>query len=287
MTNSSEQFNANNQEVQPEEKSISGNRPDGVGPLPEWSLWQPKIEQGKDGQQRESSVKSPDGKTYEIGEGEQFIVEKGKNGDYEAAIVDANGKKTILRESLVSREAETQKQDQEEKDRLRESLGLEKKVPYDRERLNKITNACSRGTHFGLEVNLDDEDKRQIEIVNGLVEEQITEAMKDDEEWKKFEKLEGEILSKGAMLMHNSYVDGGENAHTHQVDGDRSKGESPVQIVVPSRVYNAHHYMTIVRDTRKLYLKPSARDIRGQSASFLGENLNQLKYFIKQTEGKK
>ena len=107
------------QEVQQENQ---GNRPGGS--IPEWQLWQPKVVRGKNGQQRESSVKSPDGKTYEIKDGEQFVVESGENGDYEAAIIDRAGKKNILRESLASKKAGHERQDREELDRLRESLGL-------------------------------------------------------------------------------------------------------------------------------------------------------------------
>ena len=93
MVKNLEQLNSQDQEAPQEQTPQKSNRPDGAGPLPEWSLWQPKIVRGKDGQQRESSVKSPDGKTYEIKDGEQFVVERGENGDYEAAIVDKDGKK--------------------------------------------------------------------------------------------------------------------------------------------------------------------------------------------------
>jgi hypothetical protein len=122
MVKSPEQLNTQEPEPQ-QEKSAGGNRPGGS--LPEWQLWQPKMMRGKDGQQRESSVKSPDGETYEINDGEQFVVEKGENGDYEAAIVDKDGKKNILRESLASKKTKHEQQDREELDRLRESLGLE------------------------------------------------------------------------------------------------------------------------------------------------------------------
>ena len=88
-----EQLNTEKQEPQLGQKVEERNKPAGAGYVPEWSLWQPKIVRGKDGQQRESSVKSPDGKTYEIKDGEQFVVERGENGDYEAAIVDKDGKK--------------------------------------------------------------------------------------------------------------------------------------------------------------------------------------------------
>ncbi|MDP3882843.1 MAG: hypothetical protein Q8Q48_02190 [Candidatus Staskawiczbacteria bacterium] len=300
MAKSLEQFNPEDQESQPEQKVEGGNRPTGAGSVPEWSLWQPKVVRGKDGQQRESSVKSPDGKTYEMKDGEQFVVEKRENGDYEAAIVGADGEKTILRESLASKKTKHEQQDKEEMDKLRKGFGLEKEdsqetaeakqeeQPYDRERLVEITKKCAKkGALFGKDVNLDDEDKRQIEIVSNLVEEQINEAMKNDEEWKNFKKLENELTSKGIMTTDASYVDGGENAHVQQREGDKSKGESPIQIVVPSRVYNSRFYRNVVSGTRDNYLKPSAEAIRGQSVKGLRDSLSSLSYFIRATEGKK
>jgi hypothetical protein len=202
-----------------------------------------------------------------------------------------------LRESLASKKSKHEQQDKEEIDRLREGLGLEKedsqetpetrqenKPPYDRERLIEITKKMAkRGALFGKDVNLDDEDKKQIEMVSQLVEEQINEAMKNDEEWKSFEKLESELVSRGIMLADASYVDGGENASAHQREGDQSKRESPIQIVIPSRVYNSRYYRDVVRGTRDGYLKPSAEAIRGQSVKGLRDNLSSLSHFIKET----
>ena len=65
MAKSLENFTRENQEPQPEKNSEGGNKPTGVWSIPEWSLWKPKIVRDKSGQQREASVKSPDGKTYE------------------------------------------------------------------------------------------------------------------------------------------------------------------------------------------------------------------------------
>ena len=294
-----DQLNSREQKVSQEQIPKKGNRPGGE--LPEWSLWKPKVVRGKNGQQRETSVKSPDGKTYEIKEDEQFVVEKGENGDYEAAIVSADGEKIILRESLVSKEKKHEQQDKEESDRLRESLGLEKEnsqettqekqeeePPYDRERLNEIAKKCAeKGALFGKDVNLDDEDKKQIEIVTKLVDEQINEAVKDDEEWKNFEKLQSKLVKEGIMLVSACYVDGGENAQVHERRGDKTKKEAPVQIVVPSRVYNAHYYKNVAQETINLYVKPSNEAMRGQSVKGLRENLGRLKHFIKATRENK
>jgi len=319
-----EQLNTENQETQSEQKTERGNRPVGAGSVPEWSLWQPKIVRGKDGQQRETSVKSPDGKTYEIKDGEQFVVEKGENGDYEAAIVGADGEKTILKESLASKKARLEKEDKEkieehkkylervfQEEREKEAKGVfdiyksetsqkkenseeipgtkqEGKSPYNPERLNEITKKCSEmGANFGKEVKLTDEDKRQIEIVANLVEERVDKAVENDDDWKDFTKIKTELLSKGLLVGDGWLVDGGENASVQQKSGDKNKKESPTQIVVPSKVFNAFHYKDrVVRKIRDRYLKPSDEQIRGQSARGLASDLEQLKYFIKQTEGK-
>jgi len=325
MPKSPEQFNTESQEPQPEKNLEGRNRPTGAGPVPEWSLWQPKIARGKDGRQRENSVKSPDGKTYEIKEGEQFVVEKGESGDYEAAIVGADGEKNILKESLASKKARLEKEDKEkieehrkylegvfQEEREKEARGVfdthksetsqkkenseeapetkqEAEPPYDRERLNEITKKCSKmGANFGKEVNLTDEDKRQIEIVADLVEKQIDKSVENDDDWKSFKKLEKELFSKGFIVGNGWLVDGGKDASVQQRSGDyKNKRESPTQIVVPSKVFNAFHYKErVVEEIRRVYLG-SAEQIRGQSARGLASDLEQLKYFIKQTENKK
>jgi len=315
-----EQLNSQEQEVPKEQIPQKGNRPGGE--LPEWQLWQPKIVRG-----REKSVKSPDGKTYEIKDGEQFVVERGENGDYEAAIVDADGQKTILRESLASKKAKLEKEDKEkieehrkylegvfQEEREKEARGVfdtyksetsqkkenseetsetkqEAEPPYDREQLNEITKKCSEmGANFGKEVKLTDEDKRQIEIVADLVEKQIDKAVENDDDWKSFKKLEKELLSKGLLIGTGWLVDGGKDASVQQRSGDYKKNnrESPTQIIVPSKVFNAFYYKErVIEEMRRLYLKPSAEQLRGQSTRGLATDLEQLKYFIKATKDKK
>lgn len=266
-------------EVVQENIEPTKNRPETS--VPEWRLWQTKLEKTANGKTRETIVKSPDGANIPINDGERFVINRLENGDYEAVAVDKDGNKRVLRESLASKKSKLEEKDKEDLELARESLGLEKEPIYDVERLNKITKACSeRGANFGKEVNLEEEDKRQIEIVNSLVEGQINEVMEDDEEWKKFEELKSKLSSKG-YLTRKTVVDGGENVHIHEKEGDQSKGESPIQLVVPSRVYNANFYKEIVRETRDIYLKPDAEKIRGYLVSGLGANLNQLKHFIK------
>lgn len=286
MPKSPEQLNNQESPLIPQPE---GNRP--KAELPEWQMWQPKVVKGKDGQLQENSVKSPDGTTYQIREGEHFVVNRGENGDYEAAIVGPDGKKNVLHESLASRKAKQEQQDKEEADRLRGELqeGSEKSTPYDRERLNDLAKKLSqKGALFGREVVLEDEDKKQLGIVCELVGGKINEAMKDSADWKNFQDLERKLTSKG-YLMAGKFppswlVNGGENAQVQERAGDKKKNEAPVQIVVPDQVYNAYYYREVARQTRSDYIETSAEAMRGQSVKGLREDLSRLKYFIKETE---
>ncbi len=284
-----EKFEKQPGEISKEESEIperKTNRPEAK--VPEWQLWQEKLSKDEKGKMFARGVRSPDGNYHKLEKGEKFVINKEDDGDYEAVALGPDGSKRVLKESLSAQKARVGQENEEALATVREKIEQGKETPYDRERLIEITKKCAeRGALFGKDVNLGDEDKRQIEIVIQLVEEQINEAMKNDEEWKNFEKLENELTSKGIMTTDASYVDGGENVHVQQRKGDKSKGESPIQIVVPSRVYNLRYYRNVVNGTRDHYLKPSAEAIRGQSVKGLRDNLRSLSYFIKETERKK
>lgn len=290
MSKLPEQFNI--------EEGESGNRPGGS--LQEWQLWQSKVVKG-----REVSVKSPEGKIFKIGEDEQFIIERGERGDYEAVIIGPNGERKILRESLATQDARYKEQDKDELEKLRGEIGLEsessqetmeaeqkEELSYNRDILNKITKICSeKGAIFGKDVNLDAEDIKQLGIVADLVEGKVNEAIENDDAWKSFEELQRELDKKGVIMSFKFpptwLVNGGENATVHEQQGDKSKNESPVQIVVPERVYNAYFYIGTARQLRDSYVKPSAEAIRGTSAKGLATKLDSLKFFIKRTKNKK
>ena len=302
-------------------------RNDGPRPkaeLPEIMQWQTKMRRGEDGKAFTSDVKAPDGTHHRLKEGENFVITRGEGGDYEAAIVGADGEKTILRESLASKKAKLEKEDKEkieehrkylegvfQEEREKEAKGVfdtyksetsqkketseeapetkqENEPPFDKERLNKIMGECSKkGASFGRDVNLDDEDRKQIEAANQFVEQTIDKAVENDGEWKKFKELKAELDSKGALLGFKFpppwLIDGGENAGVLEKKG--GKGEA--QIVVPSKVYNAFYYKETVRQIRDGYVESSNNVIRGESAHHLSDRLKKLAYFVKETEGKK
>ena len=167
----------------------------------------------------------------------------------------------------------------------------EEELPFDKERLNKIMGDCSKkGATFGREINLDDEDRKQIEVANRFVEQAVDEAVENDGEWKKFEKLRDELASKGHILSFTFpppwLVNGGENAEVREEAGDKTKKES-TKIIVPSRVYNAYYYKGTVQQIRDGYVNSSNNAIRGESARHLSDKLARLAYFVKETEGKK
>jgi hypothetical protein len=120
---SAEQFNTENQEPRLEQKIESGNRP--AVELPEILQWQTKMRKGEDGKAFTSDVKAPDGTNHRLKEGENFVITRGENGDYEAAIVNEDGEKMILRESLANKKDRLGQEDKDELEKLRESLGLE------------------------------------------------------------------------------------------------------------------------------------------------------------------
>lgn len=107
---------------QPEKNQIGSPKLPG-GPVPEWSLWELRNIRGADEQMKESGVRAPDGTYYELEEGERFVISKGEQGDYEAAIIGPNGKERILRKSKTREKAEIEQQDKEKLVALRKQLG--------------------------------------------------------------------------------------------------------------------------------------------------------------------
>lgn len=97
-------------------------RPDGA--IPEWSLWEPRVEQGEGGQLKEKGVRAPNGTYYQLQEGEQFVINKGESGDYEAVIIGPSGEERVLRKSATREQAEREQQDKEKLANLRKSLGI-------------------------------------------------------------------------------------------------------------------------------------------------------------------
>jgi hypothetical protein len=134
MTKSPEQID--NQEPQQSQTPQEANRPQAE--LPEWRLWQTQLGRAENGKRREASVRAPDGKTYEIPEGEIFVINRGENGDYEALLRGQDGKETILRESLASRMAKQEQLDKDELAKLHEGLGLEKEASQESSQAQKI-----------------------------------------------------------------------------------------------------------------------------------------------------
>lgn len=115
------------------EKEIERKRPG--GPVPEDSLWEPRIEIGKDGQKKEKGVRAPDGTYDELEEGERFVINKGEKGDYEAVIIGPNGKERILRKSFSQEKTEQEQKDREKLAEARKRLGLEQEAIEPKEQV--------------------------------------------------------------------------------------------------------------------------------------------------------
>lgn len=98
------------------------------GAVPEWSLWEPRVEQGEGGQLKEKGVRAPDGTYYQLQEGERFVINKGEDGDYEAVIIGQSGEEKVLRKSATKERAEREQQDKEKLAELRKSLGIEQEA---------------------------------------------------------------------------------------------------------------------------------------------------------------
>ncbi|MFH1129558.1 MAG: hypothetical protein V1686_02375 [Patescibacteria group bacterium] len=109
--------------IEPNIVSNETKRPGGV--VPEDTLWQSKIETGKNGQRTEKGIVAPDGTYHELQEGERFIINKGEKGDYEAVVLGINGEKRILRKSFAQEKAEREQEDKEKLVEVRKRLGIE------------------------------------------------------------------------------------------------------------------------------------------------------------------
>lgn len=66
--------------------------------IQESSLWSVSVVKEPDGNIREAGFTDPNGVYTELEEGDRFVINKGKKGDYEAVIIGPNGERTVLRE---------------------------------------------------------------------------------------------------------------------------------------------------------------------------------------------
>lgn len=124
----SPQFTPAAEQPKPKDSAETTERKRPGGVIPEWSLWESRVEQGEGGQLKDKGVRAPDGTYYQLQEGERFVINKGEGGDYEAVIIGQNGEERVLRKSAAKERVERGQQDKEKLAELRKSLGIEEEA---------------------------------------------------------------------------------------------------------------------------------------------------------------
>lgn len=128
MSEKFQQFNPEAEQPKQENPAEATERKRPGETVPEWSLWESRVEPGEGGQLKEKGVRAPDGTYYQLQEGERFVINKGEGGDYEAVIIGQNGEEKVLRKSTAKEKTEREQQDKDKLAELRKSLGMEQEA---------------------------------------------------------------------------------------------------------------------------------------------------------------
>lgn len=161
----------------------------------------------------------------------------------------------------------------------------------DKKRLNELTRqALTPGTLFGKNIELTDHDKEQFKLIVSMAQTKL-EPLYNDPDWQAFMKLVDEGDSKGVLLSMTSHegsniptwcIDGGDDPAVKKVLRTTEHGTA-AGIQVPSRVYNLYHWHNTVK-ALKDYTTRTEATLKGTSAKPLGQALQQLASFVKQSE---
>lgn len=284
-------------------ETIERKRPGGA--VPEYSLWEPRIEIGKDGQKKETGVRAPDGTYYKLEEGERFVINKEEKGDYEAVIIGPDGEEKILRKSFAREKAESEKRDEGKLAEIRKNLGREQQrttdiaqeqpeknlnneqtnllKKLDRGLLRKIVEETTgvQEVRYGKEFNLDNDKREQLRTAAQIVKN-FLESKKQDSRWTKFQKLMEEGQKRG-LIMDFKFppawlVDGGKDAEVQKIK--LADGRAGIQ--VPSEIYNLY-YWDARADELSEEAETSDNMLKGRSAKHLNKNLVELSGFFKES----
>ena len=160
----------------------------------------------------------------------------------------------------------------------------------DSEILNNIMHqALEPGVLFGEGLELTDQDREQLGLVIAKTEA-ILEPAYQDPRWQEFMSLVDEGNAKGVLMAFSSQgdtnvpswcFDGGDGAKVRKVIRKTESGEKP-GIEVPSGVFNVFHWHETANNLDR-YINTSNETLRHTSSKHLGLDLEQLAWFVKQS----
>lgn len=231
-----------------------------------------RVELNPKGEIRGKGFRGIDGKTYHLRRGEELILIREKPGAGRVPYIRKNNGKEIPFEQW--------KQDAPSEKEIEEENKIEKLAKQlDRDRLNKLVRECSKpGALFGVNVNLGQTDREQIELV-AEISNVLMKPFKETRQWKQLQDLITQQSSKDdrlvfSLLMPPKWLkDGGEKAPVKLVGNE---------IQVPTTIHNL--YRLNGRAESAVETSKWRSNQKGLDANSLGQELSELAHFLKKNK---